>query len=357
MDQTDHTPTNTHKNHAEHDIWEQHHEKWEKLLHHDKKEEDHTSPHASIALNAWEIVTNFPSLKKLNFFPSLIAMLWLLVIIIYQVTFTYIIIFHKKDAFMESVLKMIHTDYFGNMIIFLVTIFLLYLFITPLTEGGIIEMIHSYRKSNGEKPHRTFQWIFDGFRHFLPLMEAHNVIAIFRPLTIITSYIMLLRLFGQEYLVPISYCMLTYLTFAFFMNMCFAYTKFFIIFEHKAVIPAFSASTNMAMRHISITMRLYSTMILLYLRTIFVALLFLGIPFVVSGIITFFSTLWVQVFLLSVFGIITSALFIIIVHLNSTLEIFIEATWYEAYQLCKMEDDEENDHDDDHNDHDNHWHH
>jgi hypothetical protein len=30
----------------------------------------------------------------------------------------------------------------------------------------------------------------------------------------------------------------------------------------------------------------------------------------------------------------------VIVHLNSTLEIFIEATWYEAYQICKKEDKE-----------------
>ena len=33
-------------------------------------------------------------------------------------------------------------------------------------------------------------------------------------------------------------------------------------------------------------------------------------------------------------------LFIVIVHLNSTLEIFVEATWYEAYQICKKEDKE-----------------
>lgn len=106
MDQKDHihTEDSHEKNHSHNDTGE-HHEKIE-------KNEDHTSTHGSIALNAWEIVTNFPSLKKLNFFPSLIAMLWLLVIIIYQVTFTYVIIFHKKDVFMESVLQMVHTEYF-----------------------------------------------------------------------------------------------------------------------------------------------------------------------------------------------------------------------------------------------------
>ena len=94
-------------------------------------------------------------------------------------------------------------------------------------------MIHSYRKSNGQKLHRTFQGIFDGFRHFLPLFEAHNVISVFKPLAVVTFYILLLRLFGKEYFEPITYIMVTYLIFAFFINMCFSYAKFFIIFENK----------------------------------------------------------------------------------------------------------------------------
>lgn len=129
-----------------------------------------------------------------------------------------------------------------------------------------------------------------------------------------------------------------YLFLAFFINMCFAYSKFFIIFEGKHALEALAASTGLAVRHISITGRLYFTMILLYLRTIIVALIFLVLPFIVSSIIAFFTIMAVKMVLLSIFGIISLILFIFIVHLNSTLEIFIEATWYEAYQLCKKED-------------------
>ena len=216
-------------------------------------------------------------------------------------------------------------------------------------------MIHSYRKSEGKKYHRTFQGIFDGFRHFLPLFEAHNVVAIFRPLAIITFYIFLLRIFGKQYFEPISWIMLIYLIFSFFLNMCFSYTKFFIIFEGKGTLSALSASTGMAVRHITITMQLYYTMILLYLRTILVGILFLVLPFIASGIIAFFTLMSVKLFFLSIFGIVSLIFFIVIVHLNSTLEIFIEATWYEAYQLCKKED-AENGHHDAHGGHDSHGH-
>ena len=96
----------------------------------------------------------------------------------------------------------------------------------------------------------------------------------------------------------------------------------------------------MAVRHIGITMQLYYTMILLYLRTIVVAIIFLVLPFAISSIVTFFTIMGVQIVLLIIFGMLSLVLFIFIVHLNSTLEIFVEATWYEAYQLCKKEDRE-----------------
>lgn len=122
--------------------------------------------------------------------------------------------------------------------------------------------------------------------------------------------------------------------------MCFSYAKFFIIFENRGVIESLSLSTGMAVRHIGITLQLYYTMILLYLRTIVVALIFLVLPFFLSSILTFFTIVSVQIIFLLIFGLLSLILFIFIVHLNSTLEIFVEATWYEAYLLCKKEDKE-----------------
>lgn len=310
----------------------------------------------TIVLHAWEMITRFPSLKKLNFFPSFIGMLWLFLILIYQITFTYVTVFNKKDVFFSALADFIHKDYFLEVLIVFGVLFLLYIFIAPLAEWGIIEMIHSYRKSDGKKVHRTFQGLFDGFRHFLPLFEAHNVISVFRPLAIITFYILLLRIFGKTFFVPITYIMSGYLIFAFFLNMCFAYASFFIIFENKWAITALSASTGMAVRHINITMHLYYTMMLLYLRTILVALFFLVLPFVISSIIAFFTIIEVRIFLLSIFGIISCIFFIVIVHLNSTLEIFVEATWYEAYMICMAEDEEDGIYDDHHSDHGNSHH-
>lgn len=88
----------------------------------------------SIVLSAWELITRFHSLKKLNFIPSLIGMLWLLLILLYQVTFTYVVVFHKKDQFFESLAKFVHKDYFFEVLIVLGCLFLVYMLIAPLAE-------------------------------------------------------------------------------------------------------------------------------------------------------------------------------------------------------------------------------
>ncbi len=293
-----------------------------------------------IILPAWETVTKYHSLKKLNFIPSFIWILWLFCILIYQITFSYVYIFNKKDALLEWFAKFAHTDYFWETLFALGSILLLYIFLEPIASGAIIEMIDTYKRTHGKNPHRTLQWIFDGMRHFLPIFEVQNLTSVFRPLSIVTFYILLLRIFGKDYFSMVSITMGIYLVFSFFLNMCFAYSKFFIIFEGKKALESLGASTALAIRHIQISGKLYFTMIFLYLRTIVVAALFLVFPFIISSIITSFAIVSVQVIFLSLFGIVSLVFFIIIVHLNSTLEIFVEATWYEAYRLCKKEDAE-----------------
>ncbi len=66
----------------------------------------------SIVLSAWEMVTKFHSLKKLNFIPSFMGMLWLFVILFYQLTFSYIYIFDQKDEVLDALSHFMHTDYF-----------------------------------------------------------------------------------------------------------------------------------------------------------------------------------------------------------------------------------------------------
>jgi hypothetical protein len=87
-----------------------------------------------IALQAWEMVTRFSSLKKLNFIPSLIGMIWLFLVLTYQITFTYVVVFKQKDRFLQLLSDFIHKDYFTEVLISFGVLFALYIFVAPLAE-------------------------------------------------------------------------------------------------------------------------------------------------------------------------------------------------------------------------------
>jgi len=186
-----------------------------------------------IVLNAWELVTNFHSLKKLNFMPSFFGMLWLFLMLIYQTLFAYVYLFDKKDEVMNNIYHLLHSSYLLEIVVGVGAVFLCYLLLSPIARGGIISMIDTYRKNDGKKYHRSWQGFFDGLSHFLPLFEIQNITGIFSPLAILTSYIFLMRFFGGDFPILISVVMGAYLLFSFVINMCFAYAPFFAIFEDK----------------------------------------------------------------------------------------------------------------------------
>jgi hypothetical protein len=73
----------------------------------------------NIVLPAWQMVLRFGSVKKLNFFPSLVSTLWLFCIIAYQVTYTYVEVFHKSDELYGMIGSFVKTSYFTETLIIL----------------------------------------------------------------------------------------------------------------------------------------------------------------------------------------------------------------------------------------------
>lgn len=290
-----------------------------------------------IVYNAWNIVSQFHSLKKLNFLPSTFGMIWLLLILAYQVTFTLVTSFDKTDDVWNFLKSLPSEPYFIWLIAGIVVIFILYSLLNPVARGGMIHMMHTFRSSD-RKTHRSWQWFFDGLSHFLPIFELQNITAIFAPLTIITFSILLFRISDPSLYTVIGVAMGLYFLFAFFINMCFSYAPFFVVFENEKSGKALSRSTAMAIGNINITARLYFTNILLYIRILFIGALFLLMPFIISSLLAYFTIISVKIFFLIIFLIISTVLFIFIVYLNSVLEIFILAVWYEAYLECKNEE-------------------
>lgn len=104
-----------------------------------------------IVIPAWEIASNTTEIKIFNFLPSLLSTVYLSLILLYQVAWSYINIFHLKDRFFSLVITFVHADYFMEVLIGLFAFFIAYLLITPISEGGIIAIIDSVDHKNPDE--------------------------------------------------------------------------------------------------------------------------------------------------------------------------------------------------------------
>lgn len=292
----------------------------------------------NIVLPSWELVTQASTIKKFNFFPSFISTLYLTWVVFYQVAYTYIVVFNKKDEFFSLIVE--NKTYFWEIIAFIISWLILYLLLKPIAEAWCITLIDNFTKKE-ENKYRFSNWVASWLLNFLPLFEYHNFMWLFKLLSIVTFYFLLLRIFTMKFFAIISIIMFCYLIFAIVINVLFAYSKYFIIFEKKYVFEAISESTKMTLNNMEVTWKLYFTLFLVYGRiilTVFVLVLF---AILFSTIFTYLP-LSVSVIIFMVLGLF---FLVLISHINSVLEIFVEALWYNAYMENKKNENSDNEKD------------
>lgn len=312
---------------------------------------------------AWKLASESVTIKKFNIVPSLLATTYLSLIVLYQVAWSYVNVFQLKDQFFSLVIEFTHTSFFMETLVTIGVFLALYLIVTPIAEGGLIHLI-SHKDSGGPWNRPYGKAIGAGLRNFLPIFEAHNLLSPFKLLSIITFYLFLLRVFGRDYAMPISILMSVYLVFSFLINILFAYTRFFIVFEDQKAFQAMGKSVRMAIENLDVTFRLYFTLMLVYVRTILTVIAFIVFPLAISAILTYVTIAFVQTVAIVTIGGMIIFFLGFVSHLNSVLEIFVEALWFKAWKdnvsRMAVESDHHGGHDDhghDSHGHDDHSHH
>lgn len=121
----------------------------------------------------------------------------------------------------------------------------------------------------------------------------------------------------------------------------FAYTRFFIVLEKKPLFKAMGKSMEMAITHLDTTLKLFLSLILVYVRLFIVLIGILLLPSIISGVIALeLAQLWVTLSFV-VIGLVYMVFLIIVAHINSILEIFIETLWFSFYMENKYLDRDE----------------
>lgn len=63
----------------------------------------------NIIQKAWDIIHDDSKIKKFYFFPGIISIIFLTLILVYQTIYTYVEIFHQEDKALRVILSIFHS--------------------------------------------------------------------------------------------------------------------------------------------------------------------------------------------------------------------------------------------------------
>jgi hypothetical protein len=87
-----------------------------------------------IITEAWELIKDDIALKKMYFFPGLLSIVFLTILLVYQSIYTYVIIFHQKEKALEIILNFFHSSYAFEIIIIFLVFIIIYILLLPIFE-------------------------------------------------------------------------------------------------------------------------------------------------------------------------------------------------------------------------------
>jgi hypothetical protein len=278
-----------------------------------------------------EIIRNDTKIKYFYFFPSTMSVLFLSVLLVYQVVYTYVVLLGNKDALVQIVLDVFHSPYANTIIIVSVIFILFYVILTPIFEWGLIRYIQKRSEGEASRSDAIWFWIV----RFYALFEYNNIFNMFKLISIINGYLFTLRFLWLGYLTSVSIVFIIAFLFSILLNILIAYARYEIVLENKSVFSAIWTSSQIALLNIKTTMRLYVLMFVMNIKVVINFFIFLIFPIMSALIIGYISSQtyasialvmlwWLFVFLLIVLG-----------YLAAVLEVFTTAIWYHAYKEGK----------------------
>lgn len=273
-------------------------------------------------------------IKKYYFLPGLLSIIFLTVLLVYQSIYTYVELFWNKEKALLIILEFFHSDYLFEIAIWAIIFIVLYIFIIPIFEWGLISYLNKKTCEDQENI-----WCSDAVSHwvfkFLPLFEYNNIFSEFKFMSVINAYLFCIRFVWIKYIDALNILFLFLLILSTIINVLFAYSKYYIVIENKKVMKAIAYSSKLAILNIVTTIKLYFFMFILNTRVIINFLVFLIFPVLIVSVLTYITSkifILISIFILSIIFIL---LILFLGYLNWVLEIFKTAIWYFAYKEWK----------------------
>lgn len=283
-----------------------------------------------------DLIKRDAKIKRFYFIPGLMSVVFISVLLVYQVVYTYVELLGNSDAMMQIVLSFFHSEYAIQIIITSTIFTLLYWILTPIFEWWLIKYIQ--KKSEWEASRSDSMGY--GVVRFAPLFEFNSIFNLFKLMSIVNGYLFTIRYIGLEYIFAISILFLIAFLFSLILNVFIAYTRYEIVLQNKSVFQAIGTSSQIALLNIKTTLRLYVLMFVMNIKVIINFIVFLIFPILTAFILGFISSQTYAMIAIVMLGGVFLFLLIVLAYLAAVLEVFTTAIWYYAYKEGRKKLDE-----------------
>ena len=285
----------------------------------------------NILIPSLETIKTDSKIKRFYFFPGLLSVIFLWVLFLYQVVYTYVVLLGKEEAAFEIILSFFHSDYLPYLIIVSIIFVIFYIILIPIFEWALIQYIDKQSSGEASRSNSIGVWVF----RFYPLFEFNNIFNMFKFISLINGYLFSLRFLWLDYVTALSIFFTIAFFFSLIVNIIVAYARYEIVLEKKSVFESIWVSSQISLLNIKTTLKLYFLMFIMNIRVMLNFLIFLVFPLLavfITGLMTssFFTNLT-----LLILGVIFIFLTLVLWYMAAVLDIFTTTIWYHAYKEGK----------------------
>ncbi len=293
-----------------------------------------------IILPSWEIIEKDSKAKKFYLLPWALGIIFLTALLVYQSVYTYVIIAGKKSEAFQLILRFLEKDYFFEIAITATIFLLLFVFLTPIFEWGLIKYIHQRDKKGYDENISSSDVFWVGLFKFLPIFEYDQMFNKFKLISILNFYLFTIRILDWDYIKETSYLYWIIFIFSIFFNMFFSYSKYEIVLWNKWVFDSIWSSAKITILNLKTTVKLYFMILVLNFRVILNFILLLLFPMLIAIAIWYFTTQLFLIITLIVLTVLFVALILFLSYLSAVLEVFTTSLRYYAWKHSKLKLDD-----------------
>lgn len=270
-------------------------------------------------------------LKRFYFLPGLMSVIFLSVMLVYQVVYTYVVLLEKTDQAFLSLLSLFHSEHISLWLIFGWIFIVAYILLTPIFDGALIKYIETRDNKWAGQASRSDAFGY-GMVRFYAMFEYNNIFNMFKLFSILNGFLFVLRFLWIEYLGILWAVFSILLLLSFILNMFISYAQYEIVLEKNGVFESIGVSSQIALLNIKTTLRLYTLMFIMNIRVMINFVTFLVFPLLAVSIGGWISSQFFAFLAYIILGGTFVILILFLGYMAAVMDIFSTAMWYYAYK-------------------------